>query len=735
MNLENYLAKPDKTLLEHTEDVRKQLEIINNLGYIKSERIYKLTDKACSLHDYGKVNREFQKRIRNHSKFNEKKEVAHNVLSLFFIQPDDFETDEDYMKVAEAVLTHHNYCDEGETIRTKKELITSLLNEYQDDIKQIGRRKLKNIINMIKDDETVMIKGLLHRCDYSASAGILCEYVNDFLTSKLNEMMKKWQYDRPELSWNRLQKFCLKHTNDNLIVTAQTGMGKTEAGLLWVGDNKGFFILPIKTAINAIYDRIKDVILQNENLGERLALLHSDTMSYYAQCMNSEEISLTDYYIRTRQLSMPITVTTLDQIFDFVFKYPGYEMKLATLSYSKLIIDEIQMYGPDLLAYLTCGIELINKFGGKIAILTATLSPFVRDILKEKGFMDDVIEASFTNDIQRHNLKVYKTEINAELISKKYFENHIKDLSNKILVVCNTVKKAQMIYSKLAETIESSELHILHNKFIKKDRSEKETEILEFGKTYSEDGTIDKSSGIWVSTSIVEASLDIDFDYIFTELSDLNGLFQRIGRCNRKGKKNISSYNCFVFTEIDSQTIRQEKKGIRDYGFIDGTIYELSKEALQNIDGILSEAMKMELINTYFTTDELKARKSIYMREFNDVYEYIRNIPINETEKDEAKLRNILTYCVIPEKIFNENREEIENNIQRLNNKTNSIDEKTMIIDEIKSYTLSVEPYVLKLSNKVTDLKLGRNEVIKVIECDYTELGFQMKNSSGYTIF
>ena len=36
-------------------------------------------------------------------------------------------------------------------------------------------------------------------------------------------------------------------------------MGKTEAGLLWLGNHKGFFILPLRTAINAIYARIKRI--------------------------------------------------------------------------------------------------------------------------------------------------------------------------------------------------------------------------------------------------------------------------------------------------------------------------------------------------------------------------------------------------------------------------------------------------------------------------------------------
>lgn len=35
-------------------------------------------------------------------------------------------------------------------------------------------------------------------------------------------------------------KFCIENRDENIIAVAQTGMGKTEAGLLWIGDNKGF---------------------------------------------------------------------------------------------------------------------------------------------------------------------------------------------------------------------------------------------------------------------------------------------------------------------------------------------------------------------------------------------------------------------------------------------------------------------------------------------------------------
>lgn len=155
-------------------------------------------------------------------------------------------------------------------------------------------------------------------------------------------------------------------------------------------------------------------------------------------------------------------------------------------------------------------------------------------MLKEIPFREENIK-TFTNDMVRHHVEVRDKRLDAEDIYELYGKNQREDKSNKILVVCNTVREAQKIYSELQEKLENpEELHIMHSRFTKRDRAAKEQEILEFGKTYDENGNVDKNFGIWISTSLVEASLDIDFDYLFTELQELNSLFQRFGRCNRK---------------------------------------------------------------------------------------------------------------------------------------------------------------------------------------------------------
>ncbi len=734
MDLSLYKAKPEKTIRQHTDELLENLNILHSLDYIKNKHVYELTKKACEYHDYGKANREFQKRIKNGTKFDENTEIAHNVLSLYFMDKNDFENIEDYYKVGVAVLNHHDYCDNFRTIENEKnkELIQNLLSEFK--VYDVKRRVTKKLRDITENDEAILIKGFLHKCDYSASGEIKIEYENDFLIAGLENLLTKWKRKKNDSNWNELQQFCIKNTNKNIVVVAQTGMGKTEAGLHWIGNNKGFFILPLKTAINSIYKRVKEDILEKNHIETRLALLHSDSLSYYNndkddKTGNQGEMDVMDYYNQSKQLSIPLSISTLDQLFDFVFKYQGYELKLTTLSYSKIVIDEIQMYGADLLAYLIYGIKMVNKLGGKIAILTATLAPFIKDKLKEGEYPIEFEESTFINDMERHNVKVYDSQIDAESIYDKFCENKQKQnkckyISNKILVVCNTVKKAQQIYNELIKK-GVQDINILHSKFIKCERSAKEKAILEFGETET------TGDCIWICTQIVEASLDIDFDYLFTELSDINGLFQRMGRCNRKGFKAIEEPNCFIFLDIDKNLLTNGDKG-----FIDRKIYELSKEALNNVNGVLTENDKISIINNYLTSDNLKG--SDFDVKFNQFTRWIADLPPYQMDKEDIKLRNIISYDVIPNVIYQTHKDEIDEyskillkqihpNIGREELEKIRL-EKVRLKEEIKKYTVPVGRFdiYIKGASKilVKKVQLSRYEYIDVVDCQYNELGF-----------
>lgn len=704
-------AKENQSIREHTDQVLKAAQTLIRLGCVKEQRIERLLMKACEYHDYGKINQEFQRRIEKKYKFQESKEIPHNILSYFFVDEKEMDSKEDYQIVAAAVLYHHHHGAIKSVIKNKGDLIDKLLEPYKPYIKKKIKeaRCYKVLADRIPD--AIIVKGLLHRCDYSASAGITCEYPHDFLTKDMQSLLQRWQEKDCRAKWNDLQIFCKSNQENNLLISAPTGMGKTEAALLWMGDTKGFFVLPLRTAINAMYDRIQREIITG-NREECLALLHSDTMRYYLkQTENDGEEDPVEYYTRSRQMALPLTICTMDQLFDFVYQYPGYEYKLATFSYSKIVIDEIQVYDPELLAYLIYGIKWIHKMGGRIAVLTATMPPFAREKLKD-ALENDSKEADFSSQGQiRHNVEVRDRILRADDVLTFYRQLKAGEMPGKtILTVCNSIEIAQQMYDELKDC--GADVNLLHSQFIAMDRGEKEALILRDGKAEADTG----GCKIWIATSIVEASLDVDFDYLFTELSDLFSLFQRMGRCNRKGMKPTEHYNCFVYLQKQGKAME----------FVDSTIYRCSYEAIKSVDGILTEEEKTKLIKEALSVENLEG--SDYAKKYDQVYEYIDNLFMYEKAKKDVVLRNIQSVSVIPEAVYREHEDLIRGQLVKLQQPEASTMEKIHARDRIYQYAVSISKYRSEACSCLEELKLGRKESIPIVDCDYSkEKGFMLK--------
>ncbi|MCH5297771.1 MAG: CRISPR-associated helicase Cas3' [Ruminococcus sp.] len=701
----NKLAKPNETIKEHTDKLISQAQNLKENNYIKDDKLFFDLLEACDTHDIGKANSQFQLRVKNHFRFDDNKEIPHNVLSLFFV---DEGKCKNYISVCFAVLYHHYHINSPvDVFYENEELIKKFLKElYVDEDKYDDMYDcIDDIGDLFSLDESdlkkkyaVLLKGFLHKCDYSASAGIPCEFPNDFLI----QCLQLWK-NQNSVEYNDLQQFCLENSDKDIMITAPTGMGKTEAGLLWCGNNKCFFVLPLKTAINAMYDRIKS--LSKEEYKNRVALIHSDMRSYYFndnQESTSAEIDF-DYLLRSRQMSLPVTVCTPDQIFDFVVKYPGYEYKLATASYSKFIIDEIQMYSPDILASIIYAVKMIHNYGGKFAILTATMPPFVKSELI-KIFGDKIVQKDFSHEGKnRHNVKVYEKVLDCEDILE-CVKNTRSDKVKKYLVVCNSIDTANKIYNELSQGLSQDDIKVslFHSKFIKRDRVKKEHQIMSAAKDTTK-------TEIWISTSVVEASLDIDFDILLTELSDLFSLFQRFGRVNRKGKKDFSDYNCFVFTELQGNAQR--------YKFTDETVYKYSKEAILTVDGIITEKTKNDLIEKYLSCENLKTSK--YVQEYNSAYNYIQNL-LEYENNTSKKLRNIDNIDVIPVSVYEENREEIENAVSALCDNSLNKTELFEANELLKNLTVSVSKYYNK--NAVKSI---RTKYLKIPILEYCTYSFE----------
>lgn len=750
---DNFLAKSSgETIIDHTKVLLEKCSTLQRY-YPEIPVNWDLLRHACLYHDFGKMNHLFQEKIRM-GKMKMEGEIPHALLSIAFLPIRQLKkeyTTEEIEALTYAIALHHErdfsqieedqYTNEVDLLKVpaSKFPFSELGLTKPEKIKRPTEKFYTLDHTLSSSDKCfrlyIMLKGLLNRIDYAASGGYEVEYPTDFLNKNMPRVIENLRNEKsdPSIDWNDMQKYVIQHQDECLVVIGQTGLGKTEAALLWIGDNKGFFTLPLRTAINAIYKRILKKIADNEDdkYKEQVGILHSDSLAVLLSMQEDDKDinldQLEGYLTEIRGWSLPLTVTTLDQTFDFVYHYSGFEQKLATFAYSKVVIDEIQMYSPDLLAYLIKGLKEIQQLGGKFLVMTATLPPYLLDFFKLNGLKFTMNEQPFLDEqlLARHNLQILEENINAEAIAELY-------QTGKLLVICNTVRKAKEIYQQLRDLRLTKNIHLIHSQFIRNDRQAKEKAISKFAKSK------DKDEGIWVATQVVEASLDIDFDMLITELSELNGLFQRMGRCYRKRPlKNHIQPNIYVFDGGENTT-----SGIssNDRAVVHNEIFELSKTALRRKgDGIFTEQEKMALINQTYTTEKMKTTS--YYKRVEDMLKWLA--ATENDNKSAAKVRqlfrDIQTRNIIPENVYQNNKVVIDEWIQDLNTsneelKLKRIDNprmhKQVVKTELENYMMSMPDWLFnkcQKQNQVSYKQIGKFDQVVFVEGKYSsDYGFQV---------
>lgn len=645
-----------KTLAEHLDEIVKCAEEFFALyGDYFTDKEKKLILMACKEHDVGKANYIFQTKVNPQLGHVKISDIPHGFLSALCLNKGEFEknnpdcTKEDFSVLLTAIYFHHNrkdIYDEKYFESYFQEYYLEHVRTFKEDeslsFRKTFHRKLlfsnnnkfnyRSISNETVWHEYILVKGLLNKFDWTVSAGYDVSEMEPDRNKKLCNSIKNQIQDlRPA------QEFMQSNSDKNVVVIAPTGSGKTEAALLWLNGEKGFYTLPLKVSSNAIYKRVKERY-QFENI----ALLHSDSMSIYLKESDGSVDDGYKSYEQAKLLSYPLTVCTVDQLFKFVYKALGTEIFGATLKYSKVIIDEIQSYSPNIVAALIYGLSVVNKMGGKFAIITATFPPVLKYFMEKCNLIEntDYIFENFSNaaDYKRHKIHIVDGPFDIdELVEKSY--------SKKVLVICNTVSKAQNLYEEIRDKCEN--IGLLHSRFIRKHREMLENEIMAFSND-------EKATGIWITTQIVEASLDIDFDVLYTEMCTADSLLQRMGRCNRAGKKSTDEPNIFIFK------CGTPKKGKYD-GIYDKDIYERSVEFLKPYEGkIFTETDKNSFINAVYDTEQIK--KTAYYEEIEKNIEKFKETGVVEYTLDDANedFRGIHSVTVMPDSIYNKNNELID---------------------------------------------------------------------------
>ncbi len=739
-----------ETIKQHTEALVRCYHILkqhyqHKLAWM-NERDWQLLYWAVLYHDVGKYDAVFQNKILKVIRqplleVTHLHHIRHNYISVLAIPCKELGLSIDEEKVLiQAVGYHH----EGTTIagitdfnQHVKEAYKLHILRYADQIEEelgiklnrkISTSKLVALqhVNRFKDRESplfykyIMIKGLLHRLDHAASAHVdvelaakmaVGEYTSRFIEHK---MMILYGDTVISAQKNALQHFTEQHRNQHLVVVAQTGMGKTEAGLLWIGEDKGFFTLPLRVSINSMYNRVIDKngiafttrSEEGQSLEEATGLLHSTTLDHLQQLIDADDEALEKTHSQSAQYANKLIISTIDQVLKFPLFYLGFEKEYATMAYSKVIVDELQAYDPRIAAVIIQALVMIDQIGGLFMIMTATLPPFYYKALeKQLARNQPLLQNSDGKPVNRTTLEY------GEYIDNKVVRHHVQARSesimdeatiqriaqdgkqSKVLVICNTVKRAVEVYRELEKHIDHP--HLLHSRFIKRDRAIREKDILAFAKD-------EQSTGVWITTQLVEASLDIDFDILHTEMSSLDSQFQRYGRCNRKGLKSVEDINIFVYTaQVSGVNIGKNSIYHED-------IYTRSLELFGTFQtGILTETEKHHLIQVLYDEEALK--NSTFKTLFDQTLEELEFRTLYETSRKQAQdlLRDIHEIQAIPE-CFRGNPE-IEAALHDWSTAKGDYDHIVRVRRKarqtLEQYTVGVNEYVAHTKNLLSPVK------------------------------
>ncbi|HBF4995203.1 TPA: CRISPR-associated helicase/endonuclease Cas3 [Clostridioides difficile] len=723
-------SNPVETLREHTDELLKQMNVlresygknINSLYFLEEEIFWQLLDFVIEFHDIGKAFSPFQELIKSRmdTKINEPKivthlenNVGHNYLSPAFIDYSyiDRKKNKELRAVLNQVIVYHHerdiFIDKDFKNLIQKILDEDLINkvyELQHEFKvrypikteKLSKVYLQSVEKRIDKNHKyynlyIMLKGILHRLDHSASAHEIVE---------CNSNMNIGEYTEKHLvkefgSLREVQSFAKSNRNKNIILIASTGMGKTETALIWIDKDKAFFTLPLRVSINALFDRAKNIIGVGEANDTFLGLLHSTAIDYLEESNQENSNEIVDL---AKLLSCKLTFSTIDQIFKFPFLYRGYEKVYSTLAYSKVVIDEIQAYSPEIAAVLVKGIEMIHKIGGKFMIMTATMPTIYIDELKKRDVIDsNLADLTCNTEKIRHCVSIVENSIDENL------EQIIQSgMNKKVLVIVNTVKSAIEKYELIEEIIKSKgidiNVNLLHSMYIQEDRAKLEKYIKEFADS--------DSNGIWITTQLVEASLDIDFDELHTENSTLDSLFQRFGRCYRSREYEENSPNIFIYTEKATGIGSIYDKDIVEKGL------ELLKTFINGKECVkMKEKYKVEMVKILYSKESLEG--TAFEKRFTSALNILDTItPYSLGSKDAQNiLRNIEGYTVIPEDIYNKIEETLIKDYEALGQELINAysNDDRQLINKIKSKRKKARREIIKKTVNLPIYKAKQN--------------------------
>ncbi|MBI3617664.1 MAG: CRISPR-associated helicase Cas3' [Candidatus Omnitrophica bacterium] len=357
------------------------------------------------------------------------------------------------------------------------------------------------------------------------------------------------------------------------IIEDLTGSGKTETALalahriMTSGDADGiYFGLPTMATANAMYDRVEAVYKEfyASDTDPSLILAHSMSRQYLAlekdsdeqDYANDEECAGQDlkgwlFDNRKKAFLANVGVGTVDQALLGVLPVRHQALRLLGLYRKVLIVDEVHAYDSYTNKLLCNLLEFHAARGGHAILLSATLPHALREDFI-KAFVNGM-QYDFSGNVRDEYplLTMVSGDIFLEMpvsspehLHKKVTVPAVHDIKEILTLiesalqkgkcVCwirNTVQDATEAWALISEKLEEDKLTLFHARFALGDRLSIERSVVNnFG---SKSSAQDRRGKLVVATQVAEQSLDLDFDFMVSDLAPIDLIIQRAGRLCR----------------------------------------------------------------------------------------------------------------------------------------------------------------------------------------------------------
>lgn len=309
-------------------------------------------------------------------------------------------------------------------------------------------------------------------------------------------------------------------------LTVPTGGGKTLASLAFALDHaiehdlrRIIHVAPFTSIIEQTADVFRDA------LGDRTAVLehHSDFDPFERE----DEEDAWRTRLAAENWARPVVVTTAVQFFESLFANRRSRCrKLHNISQSVIVLDEAQAMPAEFLrACLAAVQELARGYGCTIVFCTAT-QPALWD---EDGLKcPEALPRSSTTELAPDPAALHMRLRRVEAVQIGLITNDelcAKVAGRRALVIVNNKAQARAIFNALRS--DGGEAFHLSTNMTPAHRRAVLAQIKETG--------VDDPCPV-ISTSLVEAGVDLDFPEVWRAIAGVDSLVQAAGRCNRNGK-------------------------------------------------------------------------------------------------------------------------------------------------------------------------------------------------------